>query len=54
MELDSKKNIILSDPKKVHDTIQELWKNFPDYDKGRENLFVLYLDVKNTLWFYDL
>lgn len=45
---------ILSDPKTVHNTIVELWEAFPDYDKNRENMFILYLDLKNRLLCVEL
>lgn len=45
---------ILSDHMKVVETINTLWQQFPEYDKGRENFFVLYLNVKNMLLSVEL
>ena len=51
---DEYKLISLCSPITVHNFITELWKCFPEYDKGRENFFVLYLDVKNRLLSVEL
>lgn len=48
------KDSILSDPNAVHKAIQILWKEFPDYEKARENMFVLYLTTKNKLLCVEL
>lgn len=57
MELKTKKKLklrILSKPDKVFKIIQELWSDFPDYEKARENMFILYLDIKNRLLCVEL
>mgnify|MGYP001095875561 CR=1 FL=1 len=55
MELQKKQNnIILDEPRKVMDYINNLWNEFPEYDKGRENMFILYLNVKNVLLSVEL
>lgn len=49
MELKFKEKMYLSGPEKVLECIEKLWNQFPEYDKGRENMFCLYLNVKNAL-----
>lgn len=44
----------LTEPKEVYSLIEELWANFPNYEKERENFFCLYLDIKNRLLAIDL
>ena len=54
MELKMKTNTALTSPEIVMETINQLWNQFPDYDKGRENLFALYLNIKNELLCIEL
>jgi len=49
-----KEKLYLSNPDKVYKAINNLWADFPEYDKARENMFVLYLDVKNKLLCIEL
>ncbi len=48
------KNAFLSDPATVFTAIQKLWKEFPEYEKARENFFTLYLNTKNKLLCVEL
>ena len=41
--------LALSNPDAVMKCINNLWDQFPEYDKGRENMFAIYLNVKNEL-----
>ena len=45
---------IISSPNKTIEIINKLWAEFPEYDKDRENLFVLYLNIKNELLCVEL
>ncbi len=44
----------LNNPERVFSAIRKLWKEFPDYEKSRENMFVLYMDIKNKLLCVEL
>ncbi len=54
LKLKDKQLQALSTPDEVMKTINQLWNQFPEYDKARENLFILYLNIKNELLCVEL
>jgi DNA repair protein RadC len=54
IKIKNQKDRAMTSPEKVIDLINDLWNEFPEYDKGRENMFILYLDIKNMLLSIDL
>ncbi len=54
MEIKFETKQALSSPQQVMETIHKLWSEFPEYDKARENCFIMYLNTKNKLLCVEL